>query len=476
MRKTISFVTLVLGILMFTSCSSHYEEINDVVDMAVPLTKASGEIADNDGYYSVDIKLINKYLRLSGKDVAQPSIIPLQLNGNVLAYCVQYNIGWEIISGDIRCAPVVMSSETGVFNESDSDVQGVLGYINEYRTANSDVVNPVWKLLLRQDSTSNNKNMTRIGGGPEAFTIGMWRVVDTVLVDEVEEIPHIIQSHWTPNSPWNAFSPYKNGTQRSIGSLAVAAGQILHHYRRIDAKNVKFPVAAYPTSDSTDFSTEANASAQDAARWATMPLTADGPNTDHVAIMLIYLEQEVMGFVDELRYSPSYLDSIGNPFDWGKLPHSRYNGYNFDEIYYSLLNGDPVCLYASGGGTSYSAYIIDRYRIATTSYELLCRWDPEYIVSEEEYYANDPERFIESASGDEKIFTKNLITYTYWGMNWGCENTNYDGRFYMAKSYNAGGRDDAGIIPSNTHINNPYWDMPHGTTGRVYRMYYDFFR
>ena len=52
--------------------------------------------------------------------------------------------------------------------------------------------------------------------------------------------------------------------------------------------------------------------------------------------------------------------------------------------------------------------------------------------------------------------------------------TNYNNRFYMSRSYNAGGYDDAGYIPSSDHINVPYWDMSIGRTSTVRRIYTDF--
>ena len=294
------------------------------------------------------------------------------------------------------------------------------------------------------------------------------------------EIPHIVQAHWSQDTPWNDCMRYIGvDVQEAVGSFTVAAGQIIHHYRKVNPRGVKFPTGAYPGVDSTDFSTDINPDYKDELRWASMPLNCNEPNTRNVAIMLAYLEQDVMKFGNHLNYIPGYLDSISCPFRWGALSYEMRNGYNFDDIYYSLLNGSPVCVYAlatTNNARTTHAYIIDRYRKADTYYAITYRWDPDYIVSEEEYYANNPEMFIESASGDEKVFTKGLITYTYWGMNWGLSEsgTNYNNRFYMSRSYNAGGYDDAGYIPSSDHINVPYWDMSIGRTSTVRRIYTDF--
>lgn len=481
MKKTIFFFALVSGILMFASCSSHYDEIDDVVDQSVILTKsANGTSTSIDVIYDVDLKLLKKYLRLSGKDKKQHSIQPLQLDGITLAYCIQYVDGWEIISADQRCAPVMMISDTGICNIDDFDIKGLLNHIADVRNSNSENIISTWKIISTNCNSVDLSPITKAGGSPESFAIGMWRAIDTVLVDEVIETPHIIQANWAQDTPWNDCMRYIGVNEHAlVGSFTVAAGQIIHHYRKVNSHGVEFPTGAYPGVDSTDFSTDLNYNMKDSLRWSSMPLDTNGANTRYVAIMLAYLEQDVMRFGSYLNNYPTYIDSISSPFRWGALSYNQRDGYNFDDIYYSLINGSPVCVYAyaiTSNARTTHAYIIDRYRKTDTYYAITCRWDPDYVVSEEEYYANDPEMFIESASGDEKVFTKGLITYTYWGMNWGLSETvtNFNNRFYMSRSYNAGGYDEAGYIPSSDYINSPYWDMSLGRTSSVIRMYSDF--
>ena len=131
----------------------------------------------------------------------------------------------------------------------------------------------------------------------------MWRAVDTVLVDEVVEIPHIVQAHWSQDTPWNDCMRYIGvDVQEAVGSFTVAAGQIIHHYRKVNPRGVEFPTGAYPGIDSTDFSTDLNPDYKDALRWSSMPLDTNGANTRYVAIMLAYLEQDVMKFGSYLNY------------------------------------------------------------------------------------------------------------------------------------------------------------------------------
>ena len=61
MKKTIFFVALVSGILMYASCSSHYDEINEVVVQSVPLTKSADGTSSIDVKYDVNLKYVKFY-------------------------------------------------------------------------------------------------------------------------------------------------------------------------------------------------------------------------------------------------------------------------------------------------------------------------------------------------------------------------------------------------------------------------------
>ena len=477
MKKTVLLFTLVSVILMFVSCTSHYEEeINKVMEQqSVPLTRASDSLQD-DVDYKVDSRLLAKYLRLSGKSMRQHSVIPLVEDGDTLAYCIQYEDGWDIIAGDKRCAPVMIKAETGICNTSDFDVLGVMEYISELKNSDLVNVNPTWAFISEPEEGSG-AIMPRGVGGSECFTIGMWRAVDSVLVDEVTQIPHIIKAFWAQNQPWNMFTPYINGEKSSVGCSVVAAGQIIHHYRKNNAMGVEFPTIAWPGNGTTTYPDEDEPGAMDALRWSTMALSMADENYDQTALMLGYLGQEVMDVGYGNGSTDISIDGVEDAFDWGKLDYESYNGYDWYRVYNSLLEGSPVCVYTSmkiEPDTNKHVYIIDRYSVEEISYRVLYRWDPDYIVSEQEYYANDPDLFIESASGEDKVLELGRIEYTYWGMNWGYAHSSYDGRFYMSRSYGVGGMDEAGIYPPSNQINATFWDTPIGETGNIQRIFYNF--
>lgn len=475
MKNTIFFFVFMLGILMFVSCTSHYEEeINQVMEQqSVPLTRASDSLQD-DVDYKVDSRLLAKYLRLSGKSMRQHSVIPLVEDGDTLAYCIQYEDGWDIIAGDKRCAPVMIKAETGVCNVYDYDIQGLLEYIKNIRNSNSAELVPAWEFISKPDERASSSIMPRGMGGPESFRIGMWRAIDTVLIDEETQIPHIIQAFWAQNQPWNMFTPYINGQKSSVGCSVVAAGQIIHHYRKTNPMGVEFPISATALNISS-FYDEEN---MNALRWSTMALNMADENYDQTALMLGYLGQHIMNVGYGVGSTEISIDGVEDAFDWGELNYDSYNGYDWNRVHGSLMGGSPVCVYTSmkiDPQTAKHVYIIDRYKIKDTYYAINCWWDPDYQVSEEEYYSYDPSRFIETAGGEkEKVFEESRIIYTYWGMNWGYANSSYDNRLYMSRSYTAGGMDDAGIIPSSDYIYPAFWATPIGETGNVQRIFYNF--
>ena len=476
MKRVLLYLALVVGFLMLTSCESMYleEKPNQSMSVQSPLTRSSIVEKSELGDYKVDYQLLQKYLKVSGKSVRLMEITPLVVYNDTLAYCIQYDKGWEIVSGDKRCGPVMISSELGSYDPLDSDIQGLLDFINNMRDGGASNVAATWAFLAKGANINKSNALTRGGGSSEAYTVGMWRAIDTVFVSEVTEIPHIIQSRWSQSYPWNLFTPFIDNQKSSVGCSAVAAGQIIHHYRKNNSLGVEFPVSAIANNEHTIFS-----EAMDALRWSSMSLSMlDIMYCDQTALMLAYLGQEIMNLNYRIGETGILYEGVKDAFQWGRLEYQEINSYNYDVIERTLFANSPVCVYTDMRDipdTNSHVYIIDRYKIEDTYYAVTCWWDPDYIVSEEEYYANDPRRFLETADGrDEKVFEEAKATQTYLGMLWGYAVNDYDNRFYLAKSFRAGGVDEAGPIPSYEHIYDTYWDTPIGVTGTVRALFYNF--
>lgn len=418
--------------LLFVSCTTHYEEIDDITDSqpdlnSIPLTKSG--ITDEISF-KVDYQLLLKYLKFNRKNLQTLNISPLTIDNDTLAYYINDGSNWEIVSGDKRLPPVMIKSDGGVFNLYDSDIQGLLHYIKTISNSSEGEIMNTWEFLDTPLIKPNAKISQRGGGNwsSETFTIGMWRAIDTLLVDEVNQTPHIITTHWNQKQPWREYTPYIGSSQAPVGCGAVAVGQILYHYRKDNHLNVEFPLYAIALNDSTSF----NEDFMDATRWYSMALTEHDENTESVALMLAYLGTKKLHQIYHSNSTEITHERIDSSFNWGKLNFTKRSGYDYYIVKNSLDANIPVCLFSptTGGGNTH-VYIIDRYLESRTYYSITYEWDPNYKVSEEEYYSNDPRLFIESASSDELVLEFDILTNTYFGMNWGYNDTSFDNRFYL---------------------------------------------
>lgn len=474
----------VLVVFMIVSCSAHKEQIEEAIGNPLLLTRALDDTSDTNKDYTVSMSLLNKYLRLT-KTEEQYQVTPLILANDTLAYCIQYDTGWDIISGDQRCAPVIIKSDGGECDINTDDIQGALAYLQQIRCSTSEDIMPVWAFLSNKQSSGYHNKNTRGGGSDDEYTRGMWRAIDTIYVDEFIQTPHIIRAQWSQSYPWNMFRPLLNGQSCPVGCPAMATGQILHHFRSLNSMEVQFPVAARAIEGITQYSVDSNSNIiMDSSRWSEMALQVTdkyNQNIDVSALMLAYLAQDVMDLTpgnDITQTSNVNVQGIRNAFFWGKLDYDEYSGYPFDNILYSLQHGSPVCVFTEMENPTRNGqhvYIIDRYQISDSYFAINCWWDPDYIVSREEFESYPYERFIERADDiTEKVFTEARLTYTYWGMNWGYANTNYDNRFYISRIYSGETIEDSGIIDAVDYIFDPFWDTPIGMTGSIHNIFCNF--
>lgn len=457
---------MLLGAFGNFACSSIHEEPVDACNL---ITKSEEGVAQN--LFKLDREMLERYLKILGREVV--SIEPYNIGLDTLAYYVKYLNGWEIVPADIRLAPSMIQSEQGACDKGDEDIQGLLQYVLELRRHPDGEISNTWKFLL-----SNNSDINVTKGGMWSdeviYTTGMWRAIDTCLITEEIEIPHIVSTIWSQGYPWNEFRPIVEGTNVPVGCGAVATGQIIHHYRKNNAMNLQIPASAQSGSGVSNFSTTLVVPS-----WNTMALNKYDDNTLDVALFLAYLGQEIMhhNYNSATGGTVVNIDGVDRAFYWGKLNYDSRNSYNYLSTRGSLENGSPVCMYSSLTADSQGnthVYIIDRYKENRTYYSINCVWDENYRVSEREYYSNPPEFFEQSAGSDEKEIQIDALVYTYFGMRWGYASQNFDSRWYMVREKIASSSDEAGIIDGYNVYYQPYWETSVGTVNGVSKMYYNF--
>lgn len=136
MKTKTTLKILFCGIaLLLASC-------NTIDDSELMVEKNTLEQNPGDGAgneFRVSRALLNKFIAV--KKEKPIAITPIVIEGDTLAYRLDYAKGWKLISGDQRLSPVVSESDHDSFNLSDPNnpetlsIQGLLNYIKEIRNS-----------------------------------------------------------------------------------------------------------------------------------------------------------------------------------------------------------------------------------------------------------------------------------------------------------------------------------------------------
>ena len=138
--------------------------INEPVQESEAVLSRSGETTSTESY-TVTPEMVCKYLNIARKGKTINSLTPMIENGDTLAYVAQYadTLGWDLISGDRRIAPVLAFADSGVLNLSDTinpavgAVKGMIGIVKETKEKNDTLRNNIWKFLEPKEvKTINN--------------------------------------------------------------------------------------------------------------------------------------------------------------------------------------------------------------------------------------------------------------------------------------------------------------------------------
>ena len=463
--KIITKLALMGMILMIVSCSD-----NTVVeDLSQSNTKLiisrSSEIVPASVDYKVSPEMVCKYLSISRKGYVINKLTPVVRDADTLAYIVQYpaTLGWDLISGDSRIAPILASSDSGVVNVSDSEssdlkaLQGMINMVQDMRYSTMTEENQVWVAL-------ESKPINRIA--LVSSETGMWIAIDTISDNTSESVNHIIATKWGQGSPWNEYTPLEKDAKQDyalahcyVGCPAVAMGQYLYHYRKNDHQNIAIPTRAV-FKDSTEFESPVFACFS-VNGWNSLVETSAESNTSRTAIFLSYIGNQL-----ETQYQ---LFSSGIPgdstearftrvLDYYKLEHNIKKTYSLSDVVTSLKAGNPILTFASTENSLGHSFIIDRYKRNVNRTYVTYFWDADYKITQEDIMYAEPWRFEESVSGSssDKGDYLEVDLYTDGGtmlsMNWGYDGR-YDNVWYRASSFVLQGDDKV-----YTEVqSSPYW-------------------
>lgn len=441
MKKSIIFAATLL-LLTMISCNQ-----DSLPPSENPLTWDGGTRAEKnpldeidfsalDTVYFVTDKDVEDYIHFKellakgqGKEFAIQEVVPLGLNDEAtLAYLLNYNEGWEIISADKR-APLVLAAgedERFVFDEVPEEtmawIEGLEADILYIRTlkklpedVSKDILEKIELNLNLWNSFSsrikNEKGETRAG----EFD-GYWELISSELLSTTNtDYPHLITypySSFHQLSPYNVFCPIVSSgssVHAPTGCVAVAGSMMLAYLH--DKTGVPYfgPDYAYYTGTIYNWSFSSHTSSSSTI-WEELD------NDNRAAALMAFVGHRVgmqYGANDSGAYASDLVDDVFSYFGI----NCSYNSFSTSAINTSLQNELPVIISAFGIRNSilgiyyYSyrhSFIVDSYITSQSTYRNTYTW----------HYSNSSNIPRPDIDDDIQIVVSSP-SLTFYRMRWG---------------------------------------------------------
>ena len=474
-------VYLFVALICFSVSSCEKDSIGNVISMhddsAAPVKEWSR--------YDVTKHDAERYVKLHNPDKTYEMTSYVE-GADTLLYVYNFSDGWVVLSGDRRVGPVIAESPTGRLDMNDEQ-----GYVSWIRSNAENI------LALKED-------------GPEIEnkSVRMWDMIAPVSMNKVPqtkaaykkwvirefpinqkttwetEVPHLIQTKWGQEYPWNrslpyvmiGFSfPYAEYERCLIGCVAVASAQILYYlHGKIGTPSIIYHDISWNLdipykTDKIGFVRDSPI--ENSPLWDEMALNDSDYSDEEI--------NNVTNFMMDVgnRYETIY--SSANQGGSGALAEKHLtvlprffnitcysSEYNKTIIRDQLLNGLPVLISAeyrmNDTGTSRHSWIIDGMLTRKTRYTMMryveytSNWtsfDETYTTFSEasNRYGFSDEYDIQTFIGSDDVTVESFL------MNWG-ENGFGDDMLYSA---------DGGWV-IETIYGNSYFESDSGHLGKIY--------
>lgn len=449
MNMNIKLLRLLVAPSLLLACTSINDDMlieNDINDFQIETKTQS---IDNDKYFvsSDDLEKYFYYLKLSyandKKEYVLNSVSPVKnCEGQVLAYEILSNQGWEIISADKR-ADTKLAFSDNLEISIDSQSEAAKNWIEyslrdiEYLMAKPDFLGEGEEEIERINSNYSFWQMvtgdpdfilpsTKSHGDPIPID-GYWQLVSTdydhVFYDKTE---HLITTNWYSSIPYNDFCPYHPNMMSRINASSdqIAGGQYLFYMHYKIGVPVNAPSSGYVewSPDSLSYHLQSFFSDYDSEIWDQMSLYPE-----KAAYLIGDLGKKINQhyYTDDGWGSPNRIISHFSALVNSAFPFYGLSGdivdYNRSDIFDSLNSEIPVIVCAASDRTAifhrpenYYTFLIDAY------YREQLR-----VTNTYEWIWSDPE-------GEQSIvFPRQEVTYSlpdykYFGFNLGDGQDNDD--------------------------------------------------
>ncbi len=230
-------------------------------------------------------------------------IQPIVSKNDTVMYLVNYQNGWELLSGVRKASKILMKSDSGRISyedlKSNPDAsefmmkleKSLSSAMHDNSFRGSELFNDTW-----------DGNRSWPGGGGPAHLDSLYTavLVDSSLVnDETRSVGPLLATHWGQDSLWNCCMPYMDSTLTRhcyCGCVPVAAGQVLYYLNQ---------------------------------RFNTYPAVYAG------AICNAYIPSNAIG----INIYPSDVTFYGlSSSNWSNMAHYAWNSSGFEEVSALLLD------------------------------------------------------------------------------------------------------------------------------------------
>lgn len=463
-----NYVQQLIAILISCICLQSCNQMEvETIDPPIIHTKTRAELyesyhKDND----VTREMVEAFVTSNKGNRSVVSIEPYEIDGIIAFYIVSFERGFKVISADTRTVPILAESdEEGLDVERAhtgqkawlEDTADIIRNIKEGKIDTKEDYSSFWDFYSQE---MNESIPTRsIPPGLDSIWI---KTIETSSSPSTvyAHVPHLLNTKWGQNYPWNEKMPTINGNHCLAGCVPVAIGQVLYYYSIKD----NTPRDLWHSIEITNFDNDSHTVylsksqyTANSIRWMAMATHSYFNYTNYVSDLLLDLGERLpVHYFLDISYVilGAYDSSIPNINQCGIS--SSYSAYGFNTVKTDLMNDNPVIAVATSavGTVGSHIWVIDgcddyiQKNVQTATFNYISIDElPEDPAPVAMYSNDDMLRLYPNAVNGMQIETVSYTPYQRLLMNWGFDGNGDD------VSYGVLGSSDWNYLNENFYYN-----------------------
>lgn len=414
--KTLNLASCLLVLLFSFSCVKQ-DYLNDV---------SRDEF--NVSYETVAIYVKAKF-GLTKSDACIKTIVREK---DTLAYIVSHDKGWELLSADSRCEPIIAKG-VGSFEYDNLNPNQKLWLDMEL-----DEINEVKKKGLSMNSLEFKQNayfwnkirgelpLTKAEGDPIEDN-QYWELVEILEGEQqIETSGHLITTKWGQSYPWNYCVPISSvtGQRCYTGCVAVSGAQMFKFiHDTLGKPNMFYTFGECVGNEYNHYFTFSDPSSMAWGNMSNSLVDGNSLGFNQVSVLMGWVGNEI-GMSYGHNGSGAYMEDLRDLFQSQNI-QCNYGNYNKNVVLSSLKNRMPVI--ASAAAEKYHflgfpyydichSWIIDGYVTTHNTYYYIYEWTSN--TQNELYQYGETKR-------ETVVEVKDYIL-----MNWGYDGSGDNGWYY----------------------------------------------